>query len=116
MLHQYEYVPKYQRKEQPKKKKPKGKVESKVEKEDPTEPKKPYIKVDLNDYFSKDLEVNTKRKFLKFRSYQMKSQQFFVILDNLDNFTVLDRDLSFRHLIKTHIEKTDEPQITSFDR
>ena len=40
--------------------------------------------------------------------------QYFVVLDNMDNFVVLERNLSFKSLIKTQIEQSDEPQITSF--
>jgi len=62
--------------------------------------------------------VNKERKFLKFHSHQTKGVQYFVVLDNLDHFTVLERNLSFKTLIKSHSDQTtqSQPQITSFLR
>ena len=117
MLHQYAYTPKYPNSAEEKKKARKAKAKGeKVEKSDPAEPKKAYVKIDLNTYYNSSVETNKKLSFLQFASYQAKSKQFFVVLDSHDRFTVLDRDLKFLHMIKTHNEQTDEPQITSFAR
>lgn len=97
MLHQYEYAPKYPSSGKKSKRKNKQQsLDQKAETLDPTEPEKAYIKLDLNNYFDMDNFVNQKRRFLQFQSYQTKSQQYFVILDNLDSFTILNRDLSLK--------------------
>ena len=117
MLHQYEYTPKYPSTLEEKKKARKAKAKGeKVVNSDSSEPKKAYVMVDLSTFYNSLPENSRKLSFLQFASYQAKSKQFFVILDNFDRFTVLDRDLKFLHMIKTHSEQTDESQITSFAR
>ena len=60
--------------------------------------------VNLNEYFTKTEDMNQRLGFLQFVTYQAKSQTFFVVLDTYDRFTVLNRDLSFRSMIKSHSE------------
>ena len=118
LLHQYEYTPKYPSAVDEKKKarQAKAKGEKPPEKSDPNEPKKAYIMVNLNDYFTKTDEMNQRLAFLQFVAYQAKSQTYFVVLDSYDRFTVLNRDLSFRSMVKSHSEQDEEPQITSITR
>ena len=117
MLHQYEYTPKYPNAVDEKKKARQAKAKGEtVEKSDPTEPKKAYTKVNLFEYFTVTSEVNQRLSFRQFTSYQAKSTCYFVVLDSYDRFTVLNRDLTFRSMIKSHSEQVDEPQITSFSR
>ena len=106
LLQQYEYTAKYPSAVDEKKKarEAKAKGEKPEEKSDPNEPKKAYKMVNLNEYFTKTEEMNQRLGFLQFVTYQAKSQTFFVVLDTYDRFTVLNRDLSFRSMIKSHSE------------
>lgn len=46
-------------------------------------------------------------------SYHQRGTNFFIVLDSLNNFTVLERDLS----VKSYIKTSDDPEeITSFAR
>ena len=65
MLHQYEYTPKYPTAVDEKKKAREAKSKGEnLEKNDPTEPKKAYKKVNLNDFYTKTAELNQRLAFL----------------------------------------------------
>lgn len=69
-------------------------------------------------------EMNQKRQFVQFVSYQTKSMQTFIILDSYDSFLVLDQELNLKNMIRTTTDGSSEWQdtekegshITSFAR
>ena len=75
LLHQYEYTPKFPSAADEKKKarEAKAKGEKPPEKSDHNEPKKAYIMVNLNNYFTKTAEINQRLAFRNFVAYQAKS-------------------------------------------
>ena len=67
---------------------------------------KSYQRVDLMTFFNQTSENNQDRQFITFESFLKKNTKdsMFVLLDNKDKFTVIDRNLRFKSLIKTSVD------------
>ena len=92
LFHQYSFVPKTKRIRKPRQ------VE---ESEDQEAELSHYSRVELSIYFNQTAEINKQRKFIWFETYQYRNKQYFIFRDTLDCFSVFDRQMNMRHLIKT---------------
>ena len=110
LFHQYQYVPKYKKLKKSSKPGSGGRATD-VEVQDV----KAYSRTEISIYFNQTAEINKQRKFIWFDTYIYRNKQYFVFQDNLDSFTVIDRKMEFKNLIKTREPQDTELQINSVD-
>ena len=84
------------------KKKQKGEdTDEEEETKDPLKDMKAYSRTELSIYFNQTVEINKDRKFIWFDTYLYKNRQYFIFMDNLDSFSIIDRQMNLKSLIKT---------------